>query len=178
MRRATGVLITGFLLLLGSLALGENRQVREPDNFFRQYVGLNDDQIQEIKSGRAIAKILESRTPEEVFVSGAVYVKATPESYLRFAEDVAALRKLPSYLAIREFSDPPQLSDLDGFTLELEDIKQLQNCKPGKCEVQLPAESMEEFQRSVDWSAPDATDQVNRVAQKMALQALLGYKRG
>ena len=178
MRRVTGVLITGFLLLLGSLALGENRQLREPDNFFRQYVGLNDDQIQEIKSGRAIAKILESRTPEEVFVSGAVYVKATPESYLRFAEDVAALRKLPSYLAIREFSDPPQLSDLDGFTLEPEDIKQLQNCKPGKCEVQLPAESMEQFQQSVNWSAPDAADQVNHAAQKMALQALLGYQRG
>jgi hypothetical protein len=28
------------------------------------------------------------------------------------------LRKLPSYLAIHSFSDPPQLSDLEGFTLE------------------------------------------------------------
>jgi hypothetical protein len=37
---------------------------------------------------------------------------------------------------------------------------------------------MDEFQRSIDWSAPDAADQVNRLAQKMALQALLDYQRG
>jgi hypothetical protein len=158
--------------------LGENRQVREPDNFFRQYVGLNDDQVDAIKTGRAIAKIVESRTPDEVFVFGVVYVKSTPKRYLRLAGDVAELRKLPSYLAIREFSDPPQLSDLDRFTLEAEDVRQLKNCKPGKCEVQLPAESMEEFQRSVNWSTPDAAEQVNRAAQKMALQALLGYQQG
>src|SRR5215469_4187222 len=178
MRKPTGVLITAFLLLLVSQGLGENHQVREPDNFFRHYVALNDDQIEAIKGGRAVAKVLESRTPEEVFVFGAVYVKSTPERYLRLAGNVAELRKLPSYLAIREFSDPPQLSDLDGFTLEEEDARQLKNCKPGKCEVQLPAESMEEFQRSVDWSAPDAEEQVNRAARKMALQALLGYQQG
>jgi hypothetical protein len=37
---------------------------------------------------------------------------------------------------------------------------------------------MEEFQRSVNWSAPDVAEQVNRLAQKMALQALLGYMQG
>src|SRR5258708_5290795 len=37
---------------------------------------------------------------------------------------------------------------------------------------------MEEFQRSVNWSAPDANDQANRLAQQMALQALLNYEQG
>jgi hypothetical protein len=37
---------------------------------------------------------------------------------------------------------------------------------------------MEEFQRSVNWSAPDATEQANHLAQQMALQALLNYKQG
>lgn len=165
------------LLLLGSVCL-RGSDPAEPYGFFRQYIGLNDDQVAAIRSGRALAKILDSRTADEVFVFGAVYVEATPENYLRLAGDVAALRKLPSYLAIRKFSDPPQLSDLDGFTLEADDVSELRACKPGKCEIQLPAESMEEFQRSVNWSAPDAKEQVNRVAQRMALQALLGYMKG
>jgi hypothetical protein len=37
---------------------------------------------------------------------------------------------------------------------------------------------MEEFQRSVNWSAADAADQVNHLAQQMALQALLSYDKG
>jgi len=51
---------------------------------------------------------------------------------------------------------PPQFSDLDGFTLERGHFKQLKNCEPGKCDVQLPAEAMDAFKQSVNWSAPDA----------------------
>src|ERR1700687_5737890 len=138
----------------------------EPYRFFREFVGLSEDQIAAIRSGKAVAKVIESRTPDEVYVLGSVYVEATPESYLKLASDIDALRKLPSYLAIRKFSDPPQLSDFDGFTLEADDIKQLKNCEPGKCDVQMPTEAMEAFKQSVNWSAPDAANQVNRLSQK------------
>jgi len=121
---------------------------------------------------------LDSPTADQVFVFGSVYINSTPERYLKFASDLDALRKLPSYLALRKFSDPPQLSDLAGFTMDEEDFKQLKNCKPGHCEVQLPSEAMEEFQRSVNWDAPDANDQADRLAQQMALQALLHYQQG
>jgi len=150
----------------------------EPYKFFREFAGLNEEQIAAIRSGKAVAKVVESRIPDEVFVFGSVYVGATPESYLKLASDIDALRKLPSYLAIQSFSDPPQLSDLEGFTLEQQDIKELKNCKAGHCEVQLPSEAMEEFQHSIDWSAPDVADRVNRLAQRMALQALLDYMKG
>jgi hypothetical protein len=170
-----------FVLCLLSLAKGSMHatdQPAEPNKFFREYVGLSDDQIEQIRSGKAIAKIIESRTPDEVFVFGSVYIKATPEQYLKLALDLDSLRKLPNYLAIREFSDPPRLADLEGFTLEAEDIKELKNCKPEHCEVQLPAESMEEFQQSVNWSAPDVADQVNHLGRQMALEALQKYIQG
>jgi hypothetical protein len=150
----------------------------EPERFFREFVGLNGDQIREIRNGKAVAKILDSPTADQVFVFGSVYVNSTPERYLKFASDTDALRKLPSYLALKKFSDPPQLADLTGFTLDHEDFKQLKDCKPGHCEVQLPAEAMEEFQRSVNWGAPDANDQANHLAQQMALRALLNYEQG
>ena len=153
-------------------------QSAEAFKFFREYVGLSGDQLSDIRNGKAIAKILESQTPDEVFVFGAVYVRAEPEAYLKMASDVAALRRLPNYLAIQKFSAPPQLSDLDGFTLDPEDIKQLKNCRPGKCEVQLPSEAMETFQRSINWSAPDVATQVNALARNMALEAVARYQQG
>src|ERR1700752_4028797 len=150
----------------------------EPNRFFREFVGLNDDEIRGIREGKAIARTLDSPTADQVFVFGAVYINSTPERYLKFASDIDAMRKLPSYIALRKFRDPPQRSDLTGFSMDEQDFKQLKNCKPGHCEVQLPSEAMEEFQRSVNWSAPDASDQANRLAQPMALQALLNYKQG
>ena len=167
------------LLLLPLVQLPvSNAQDVEPSKFFRDYVGLKEDQIAAIRNGKAVAKVVESRTPDEVFVFGSVYVQSTPEKYLKLASDIDALRKLPSYLAIREFSDPPQLSDLNGFTLEPDDVKQLKNCKPGDCDVQLPADAMEQFKQQVNWSAPDADTQANQLAQKMALEALNRYISG
>jgi hypothetical protein len=167
------------LLLLSFVQLpASSAQDVEPFKFFRDYVGLKEDQIAAIRTGKAVAKVVESRTPDEVFVFGSVYVQSTPEKYLKLASDIDALRKLPSYLAIRKFSDPPQLSDLDGFTLEADDIKQLKNCEPGKCDVQLPSDAMEAFKQSVNWSAPDAANQANQLAQKIALEAIHQYSQG
>jgi len=150
----------------------------EPYRFFREFVGLNEEQIAAIRSGNAVAKVIESPTPDEVYVFGSVYVQATPERYLKLASDIDALRKLPSYLAIQRFSDPPQLSDLEGFTLEEQDITELKNCKTGHCQVQLPTEAIDEFQQSINWSAPNVADRVNRLAQRLALQALMEYMQG
>jgi hypothetical protein len=150
----------------------------EPYKFYREFAGLNEGQIAAIRSGKALAKVVESPTPDEVYVFGSVYVEATPESYLKLASDIDALRKLPSYLAIQSFSDPPQLSDLEGFTLDEQDITELKNCKTGHCQIQLPTEAIEEFQQSIDWSAPDVADRVNRLARRLALQALMEYMQG
>jgi hypothetical protein len=173
-------LILLFLTLL--IVLEASSQGRddtpEPHRFFREYVGLNDQQIATIRSGKALARVLESRTPDEVFVFGAVYLESTPEKYVKLASNIDSLRKLPNYLAIQEFTDPPQLSDLDGFTLDEQDIQELTKCKPGHCEVQLPSEAIEAFQQSVDWSSPDAAEQVNRSARNMTLEAITRYQQG
>jgi hypothetical protein len=174
--RLPGILLSA--LLLSFVQSVSNAQDVEPFKFFRNYVGLHEDEITAIRNGKAVAKIVESTTSDEVFVFGSVYVQSTPEKYLKLASDPEELRKLPNYLALRKFSDPPQLSDFEGFTLEADDIKQLKDCEPGRCDVQLPTEAMDAFKQSVNWSGPDAADQVNRLGQKMALEALQRYIRG
>src|SRR5215472_615379 len=166
-----------FVLLLFS-TVTEAETSDEPYKFFRVFAGFHEEQIAAIRSGKAVAKVIESPTPDEVYVFGSVYVEGTPESYLKLASDIDALRKLPSYLAIQSFSDPPQLSDLEAFTLEEQDITELKNCKTEHCQVQLPIEAIEEFQQSINWSAPDVADQVNRLARRLALQALQEYMQG
>ena len=103
--RTTAVLLAG---ILSASALAASGQDAEPFKFFREYVGLNDEQINSIRSGKAIAKILDSPTPDEVYVFGSVYVNSTPARYLKFASDIDALRKVPNYLAVQKFSDPPK----------------------------------------------------------------------
>ena len=173
-----GAVLVVLLFSPGIRGMGAVDPSAELNNFFHGFIGLNDDQVRSIRQGKAIAKVLNSPTPDEVFVFGSVYVESTPERYLALASDVDALRRLPSYLAIQKFNDPPQLADLAGFTLENEDIKDLQQCNPGHCDVQLPSDTIQTFRHSINWSAADRANQVNRLAQQMALQALQQYMQG
>jgi hypothetical protein len=156
---------------------GSSQPNPDLETYFRQYIGLSQDQIASIRSGQPVTKALPSRTPAEVFLFGAVYIHAAPESYLKFAGDYDRQRKLPSNLALGVFADPPRLSDLKSFTFDNDDVKALKNCTPGNCLIQLPASSIEELNQSINWSAADVNDEVNQLLQKTALQRLLAYQR-
>jgi len=145
--------------------------------FFRQDIGLTQDQIASIRSGQAVAKALPSRTPDEVFLFGAIYIHATPENYVQFDRDFDRRRELPNYWALGVFSNPPQLSDLKNFSFDSDEVQALKKCTPGDCQIQMPAGSIEDFQKSINWSAADANEQVNRLLQRTALQRLLTYQR-
>lgn len=164
-------------LIVGAAAVAVAQSDAELQAYFKETGGLSQDQITAIRSGQAVAKTLTSRTPAEIFVLGAVYVNAPPESYYKFAYDFDRLRKIPEYLAAAPFSTPPQLSDLKGFTLDSQDIKGLKDCKPGDCQVQLPASTMEKLKRSINWNAPDVDDQVSAYIQKLALERLISYQK-
>jgi hypothetical protein len=163
-------------IILSGALVGAGQTIQEPHTFFRDRIGLSDGQIATIDGGGAVVKMIPSEIPAEVFIFGATHVNAAPEDYHKFAFDMSRLRNLPIYLGVRRFSNPPTLSDLEGFSLEPDDIKNLKNCKPGKCDVQLSPEAMLQLQEAVDWSASDVAEQVNSRVRKMALELLARYQ--
>jgi hypothetical protein len=170
------LLLVGIVLSGAIVSAGQT--IQEPRTFFKEHIGLSDDQIATIDGGRVVVKTLPSKTPAEVFIFGATHVNAAPEDYLRFAFDMSRLGSLPSFLGGRRFSNPPMLSDLEGFTLEPDDIKNLRDCRPGKCDMQLSSEAMLRLQKTVNWSAPDVAEQVNERVREMALELLVRYQEG
>ena len=178
MPAGTANCVRSVVLLLMSAALSFSQSTDRLHTFFTQNIGLKDSEIAEIEHGKAVAKILDSPTPSQVFVFGSVFIKAQPSAYVNLAGDLDSLKSLPNYLAIGRFSSPPQLSDLSGFELDPDDVNDLKKCKPGNCEIQLPAENIEQFKSQIDWSGADVVGQVNNLAKKMALEALLAYQKG
>jgi len=147
------------------------------DTYLRKNIGLNTYQLSAICAGQPVTSALPPRTPAEVFLFGAVYIHAAPETYVQLTRHVEHLRELPSYLALGVISEPPQLSHLTGFSFDNDDIQALKNCKPGDCQIQMPTSSIEELHRSINWSDGNVNRHVNEFLQKTALQRLLAYQR-
>jgi len=170
------ILMTAWLVV-STTATGFPQSELDLRRFFRQDLGLTENQIADIQKGKAVVNALPPRTPAEVFLLGAIYIHAAPERYLQFERDFDRRRELPAYWALVVFSNPPQLSDLKNFAFDNDEIQALKKCTPGDCQLQLPASSIETFHSSIDWSAPDVYEQVNGLLQTTALERLLAYQK-
>jgi len=166
------------VLAVGAAVRGRAQPNSELNRYFLQSVGLSQDQVAAIRGGQAVSAKMKSRIPDEVFVSGVVFVKATPESYVKLAYDFGRMAKVSGFLAVGKFSDPPRVSDLKGFSFDSEDIKALKDCKPANCQIQMPAGGIEALHKSVDLSAPDAGHKVDDFVQERVIERLLAYRKG
>ena len=142
-----------------------------------QKVGLSAEQINSVKNGQAVATSLNTRNGNEMFIFGAIFVSAAPETYLKFVDDYGRLRKLDEYIAIERFSAPPTLANLKGFEFDAEDIKALKDCKPGDCDIQMPDMTMGQFRAKINFSDPNAASKANQFLQQRALQRLVQYQK-
>jgi len=147
------------------------------NTYLKANIGLSDEQIQAVRSGKGFAKTLPSRADGEILVFGAVHINARAEAYVRFCRDLDRFRKVPAYIAIGEFSSPPKISDLKDLRLDNDEIKSLRTCKPGECPFQLPATAIDKVQQSTDWSAPDVVEHINQLVGETALKRLSDYQR-
>jgi len=148
-----------------------------PEEFLREKLQLSPEQITDVQNGKAVAKILSSSKPSDIYVFGAVYIHAKPDAYLQFMQDMHRLKTVSGYLGVGAFSTPPTLEDMAGLTIDHADVEDLKNCRPGSCEVQLPEESMERARASINWKAPDADEQVSNMAKGGILRFLNNYQK-
>ena len=103
----------------------------------------------------------------------------------RRARDVlesGALRKSPAgtpgYLGVGELQDDATVSDLTPLSLDADDVTALKKCREGSCEVQLPQASIQAVRDTVNFSRPDAAEQVNALARQMIVALLRRYRQG
>jgi hypothetical protein len=147
------------------------------EEFLRSQMQLSTSQIADIQKGKAVAKILSSSNPSDIFVFGAVYIHAKPVAYLSLMRDIERLNKLNGYLGAGEFSKTPAIRDMDGLSLDKDDIKDLRKCRPGNCELQLPEESMESARNAIEWDSPNVALQVEELAKRRIIKLLESYQQ-
>ncbi len=142
----------------------------------REILGFRDGDIAKLEN-EAVARSVESEEAARTLtVAAAVRVPAPTAPILA---DVARQRGVIESDALQLaglFGEPPAPEDLSAFSLPAEDLKHLRKCRLQSCKVKLQAAAIEEFQ-ALDWSAPDASDEVNAIVRRRMLDYVRGYLR-
>lgn len=114
----------------------------DPFSFFAPVITIDAGERERIDRGEVIARVLPARDGE-VAVFAATRFDAEPEALVRWTKAIEALKRSPFVVAIRRFSHPPVLSDLDALALDDVDLEGIRRCQPGNCAVKLAAHEMD-----------------------------------
>jgi hypothetical protein len=171
------LLVLGFgaiVLIAGSSHAAQPRSRAEI--LLRQKAGLSAADLLALDAGVAVIQTLETPVRQELAHVGAVHIDAPSERLLERFRDIERFERGPGVPQIGRFGSSPQLEDLAWLTLPAADMKALATCRPGSCDVQLPAAAMSRFRNEVNWSSPDAGRQVNEVAREVLLALVRRYQ--
>ena len=101
-------------------------------------VSLSASDRQKLSQGGLVSRTLPSHRGQ-VAVFAATSIAATGDTLADATRQIADLKKSSFVKAIRRFSDPPQLSDLDELMPDERDIAAMMQCEVGACSFKLTA---------------------------------------
>jgi hypothetical protein len=141
-------------------------------------MGFSELDLRKIEQGKVLTKALDSEAKNEVAIFGVILIEVPTGFFLEKFRDIEQFKKNEKVLEIGRFSEPPTRSDLNDFTLEPGDLRDIRKCRVGKCKIKLPAEVIERFQRKIDWSAPGHSFLVTTLAKEMLIEYVTSYLKG
>ena len=129
----------------------------------------------DLERGRIVKHTLDATAPGEVAVAAATRVGVRKEQFIERLRDIAQFKRGPDVVQIGRFGNPPALEDLAPLQIGREDID-LRNCRVGNCDIRLPRNVIERFQRDIDWNAPDADARAATLFRQVLLDNVRAYE--
>jgi hypothetical protein len=147
-------------------------------DFLQRQAGLTETEQAPLLQGEPVTLVLEAAAPQEVAVFGAVWVRAPIARYVAAVQDIEQMERGGSFRITKRISSPPRLEDFDQLTLTEQDVLDLKACKVGSCDIKLGEEALARIQKEINWAAPSATADVQRLFRRLAFEYVNGYLEG
>lgn len=146
----------------------------DPFSFFSPGVTVDAGERQRIEHGEVVVRILPARDGE-VAVFAATKFAAEAEALVRWTKAIEALKRSPFVVAIRRFSHPPVLSDLDALALDDVDLEGIRQCETGSCSVKLASHEIDAL-KSAAGTSGEWKPAVQREFRRLLLARVAKYQ--
>lgn len=131
---------------------GMARDVRE---VLTRQLRFSAAELADLQRGKIVKHGIETSSPGEIAVVGAVRINASKATFLDRVRDIVRFKRDPNVLQIGRFSAEPTIADLAALSVDEDDFD-ARDCRVGDCSVRLSAEMIRRLPQEVDLKAPDA----------------------
>ncbi len=164
-----------WLLALLAFASGGRAPQTDVDRFLTDVSGFSAADLNTLASGRVIARTTTSGDTGEIAVVAAVVIHSDRQRVASYFRRFVTYEDGEVTLQVGEFHQPPRAGDVARLTLPESDIQALRVCQPGDCDVKIGGAGLGDLQAAVNWTSPDAADQVNAFVRRRLLAYVGDY---
>lgn len=131
-------------------------------------LSLNAGDYSRLNAGEALVELLPAEA-KEVAVRAATRIDADPIRLIEWTRQIEELHKSRYVAAIKRFSSPPQLADLETLSLDEEDLTDLRRCRPRKCGMKLDDGEIVRIRGTIASAGPDWKSAVQDTFRRIVL---------
>src|SRR5262249_6710648 len=128
--------------------------------------------------GRVVARVVDSGDHAEVLAVAAVRVDTTVARMRAQLQAFEGRRRPADIIQAGHFGHEPSPADIAGLTIDSGDLAALPKCKPGDCDLRLPADVINRFRREVDWSSPQRAEKATALWHDVLAGLDTAYQEG
>lgn len=139
MTRCAAAILLGAALVAAPGARSHNQGVLD---YFGEDLRLGASQWERLERDDVVVQIVRG-DDDEIGVFAATKIDADGETLAEWTRAITELKRSTVVLAVRRFSNPPVLEDLNGMSLDEGDLQALRRCRPGDCSVRLDGAEIE-----------------------------------
>jgi hypothetical protein len=145
----------------------------DPFAFFQPDVVVGAADRERLDHGDVVVRVLPSRDGQlGVFVSSGL--DAPAEALVTWTRAIAELKQGKFVLAVRRFSDPPAIEDLDGLALDEGDVEAVRRCRIGDCGIKLGGVEIESLRAA--GAGPEWRAAIQQEFRRAVLNRVSAYR--
>jgi hypothetical protein len=168
--------------LIGSAALvaaaGQPAATLTAEAILSERLGLPAAEVARFAAGEIIARNVPATADEEIAGVGAVRGPGDLRRLLAWLHDIESFMRAAGTQNVGGIKEPASAADLASVNLDDVDFSDLASCRPGRCEVRMPAAYLARFQKEVNFTAPDARTRAGALTRELLADYVSTYQKG
>lgn len=149
----------------------------EPFQFFAPWITVSEADRRRLDRDEVIVRTLPG-DDGQLAVIAVTRLNAQPDELVAWTRSIAELKRSKFVLALRPFSDPPELSDLDHLVLDERDLQAIRECAPGDCSLKLSEPEIESLRRVVAEPGAEWREAIQREFRRLLVARVNLYRAG
>jgi hypothetical protein len=179
---SSGLRIVTAAAVIGSVALvaaaGQPAATLTAETILGERLGVPAAEIARFAAGEVVVLNVAATAGDEIAAAGAIRGPGDLRRLLAWLHDIESFMRAAGTENVGAIAAPASAADFARLTLDDVDFSDIASCRPGRCDVRMPAAYLSRFQKEVNFTAPDARTQATALTRQLVAGYVAAYQQG